>query len=517
MIKMNNNALVLFPYFTFHDMTRKGLLMVKLFVGQSSVQFSVNEKEILITFSDTWCSSLTLKLPVKVVKPESVIKVANYDKKLKCYIISLKRADFLENGCYSKIPNLDVITKYLTWGDGDFQEEPDVTNLKELSEVTKKLETLSCNDGANENQCTSNTSSDEDSSREIGTYGFARKYKNKLSAFEGNWQTAIELPDPDNSNVADRYVPRWENERESFELDHYLADFFLEYSDNDDEEAPILTVIIMHKLYWQKIKRADEHKLKPSQMELMAQLPLKKFNLTNVERSEVLHSLFDIILAYAYDYRINRGRHNSESAWNINKLSATLSWLQVHKNAGEAVTSFFRRSLTFPLYRYWSLSLRVLDDTIKIFRLGRRQILNCLVSIYELFEEDDDRRILNELYISDYLIWVQQVHPETLKKYVQLIESCKLIKKQDVFSMLPEIEQVAIETLKSEDEECNEDTQHRYNIWKKNLNHLTELLCKAADVSDDSVDTSLSSSFSPSSEDYTTTETSDDEDLYSSS
>lgn len=74
---------------------------------------------------------------------------------------------------------------------------------------------------------------------------------------QGNWQTAIELPDPDNSNIADRCVARWENERESFELDHYLADFFLEYSDNDEEEAPILTVIIMHKLYWQKIKRAD--------------------------------------------------------------------------------------------------------------------------------------------------------------------------------------------------------------------------------------------------------------------
>lgn len=66
-------------------------------------------------------------------------------------------------------------------------------------------------------------------------------------------------------------------------------------------------------------------------MELLAQLPRKNFELTKTERSEVLHSLFDIILAYAYDCRINRGKHNSESAWNINKLSATLSWFQVNK------------------------------------------------------------------------------------------------------------------------------------------------------------------------------------------
>lgn len=57
--------------------------------------------------------------------------------------------------------------------------------------------------------------------------------------------------------------------------------------------------------------------------------------------------------------------------------------------------------------------------------------------------------------------------------------------------MLPELEQVAIETLKNEeDDECQEETQRRYIQWRKNLDELTLLLCKAADVSDDSVDTS---------------------------
>lgn len=60
-------------------------------------------------------------------------------------------------------------------------------NLKEISEITKKLETLSCSNEKT-NQCSTNTSSDDASveqlSREIGTYGFARKYKNKLTSFE---------------------------------------------------------------------------------------------------------------------------------------------------------------------------------------------------------------------------------------------------------------------------------------------------------------------------------------------
>lgn len=64
-------------------------------------------------------------------------------------------------------------------------------------------------------------------------------------------------------------------------------------------------------------------------MLLLAGLSSKDFKLNTKERLEVLHSLFDVILAYAYDYRLTRGISNSESAWNIAKLSATLSWFQV--------------------------------------------------------------------------------------------------------------------------------------------------------------------------------------------
>lgn len=59
--------------------------------------------------------------------------------------------------------------------------------------------------------------------------------------------------------------------------------------------------------------------------------------------------------------------------------------------------------------------------------LGRRQLLNCLISIYELFDADEDRKILNELYIEDYLIWVQQVHPQTIKNYVSVIKSVSFV------------------------------------------------------------------------------------------
>lgn len=67
-------------------------------------------------------------------------------------------------------------------------------------------------------------------------------------------------------------------------------------------------------------------------MRILADLPFKSYPLKRLQRFHVLHSLFDIMLAYAYDYRLTKGQHNSESAWNLNKLSSTFSWFQVGRN-----------------------------------------------------------------------------------------------------------------------------------------------------------------------------------------
>lgn len=86
-------------------------------------------------------------------------------------------------------------------------------------------------------------------------------------------------------------------------------------------------------------------------MEVLAGLPCKNFNLSRKERSEVLHSLLDIILSYAYDYRITDGTPTCESAWNISKLSATLSWFQVKCEAHDLFIDFviYSFSNTYPL------------------------------------------------------------------------------------------------------------------------------------------------------------------------
>ena len=69
--------------------------------------------------------------------------------------------------------------------------------------------------------------------------------------------------------------------------------------------------------------------------------------------------LVDILFAYAYDDRTTEGERNAESAWTMCKLSATLSALEVFASIPEVATSCLRRSLAFPLYRHWGLSVQV--------------------------------------------------------------------------------------------------------------------------------------------------------------
>ena len=103
--------------------------------------------------------------------------------------------------------------------------------------------------------------------------------------------------------------------------------------------------------------------------------------------------LVDILFAFAYDQRATLGENNVrvsmshdhlipppvasfiqvESAWNICKLSPTLSWLEVFRGSvHEVVYCCLRRSLTYPLFRHWQLAMAVLQDTRDIFHLGEK-------------------------------------------------------------------------------------------------------------------------------------------------
>lgn len=42
------------------------------------------------------------------------------------------------------------------------------------------------------------------------------------------------------------------------------------------------------------------------------------------------------------------------------------------------------------------------------FLLGKGAVLKCLLDIHKIFQENDPAYILNDLYISDYCVWIQK-------------------------------------------------------------------------------------------------------------
>lgn len=51
-----------------------------------------------------------------------------------------------------------------------------------------------------------------------------------------------------------------------------------------------------------------------------------------------------------------------------------------------------------------------LEDDLIFFQFpsGKSAVLKCLLDIHKIFQENDPAYILNDLYISDYCVWIQK-------------------------------------------------------------------------------------------------------------
>ena len=113
-------------------------------------------------------------------------------------------------------------------------------------------------------------------------------------------------------------------------------------------------------------------------------------------------------------------------------------------NLTEVVYCSMRRCLCYPLYRHWELAQAVLDDTKMIFQLGesscfvvvinhldyhsgRRKVLQCLLDIHQLLNSSEPYYVLNNLYITDYCVWMQHTSPHTLHSLAEELSRVRWI------------------------------------------------------------------------------------------
>lgn len=139
-----------------------------------------------------------------------------------------------------------------------------------------------------------------------------------------------------------------------------------------------------------------------------------------------------------------------ESPWTISRISSTFSWFDSFSSIHDVIISCARRSLSYPLYRHWSLVTAVVEDTKRIFSLGRRQLLRCLLELHALCRENDPWFLLNDLYLTDYCVWIQKASRKKLSSLARSLEQVQ-ISKGDLSWQLEELELAACLVQKEEE------------------------------------------------------------------
>ncbi|XP_066100940.1 protein SHQ1 homolog isoform X1 [Saccopteryx bilineata] len=295
-----------------------------------------------------------------------------------------------------------------------------------------------------------------------GHYGFGDLRSGVFQRLQDEFSDIIDIKDPDFTPASERRQKRLAAELAKFDPDHYLADFF-------EDEA--VEQVLKYNPWWTvtyskmmasvgKSQEQESHATLVSFSEeekyQLLKFVHKSYLLDKRAHRRVYYSLIDILLAYCYETRVNEGERNVESAWNIRKLSPTLCWFETWTNVHEILVSFGRRVLCYPLYRHFKLVMKACRDTIKILQLGKSAVLKCLLDIHKIFQESDPAYILNDLYISDYCVWIQKAKSKKLAALAEALKEASLTKAQ----LGLELEELEAAALLAQEEEAAKDVAH---------------------------------------------------------
>uniref|UniRef100_A0A8C4YJP9 Protein SHQ1 homolog n=1 Tax=Gopherus evgoodei TaxID=1825980 RepID=A0A8C4YJP9_9SAUR len=238
-------------------------------------------------------------------------------------------------------------------------------------------------------------------------YGFGNLKSGVFQRLQDELSDVIDVKDPDLTPADGRRQKRLETEAAKFDPDHYLADFF---------EDVVIQHVLKYKPWW-----VDAYAKK----------------MASQGRSHQEH--------------VSQTTFGKKSSWNIRKLSATLCWLESFTSIPEVLVSFGRRVLCYPLYRHFRLVTRAFSDTVMILQLGKSAVLKCLLDIHKIFRENDPAYILNDLYITDYCIWIQKTKSKKLAALAESLQKAKLTKAHLGFE-LEELESAALLVQEEESE-----------------------------------------------------------------
>ncbi|XP_011871376.1 PREDICTED: protein SHQ1 homolog isoform X2 [Vollenhovia emeryi] len=352
-------------------------------------------------------------------------------------------------------------------------------------------------------------------------YGFANKKSGILHAFEAAWVKDItDLPTPDTTPETERKTLQQQRELNDFCENHYIADLV---------EVENIKPCITYAAEWDTLQK-DQVALSEAEVDILKELPNREYLLDSKDVQKLCFNVIDILYASCYNHRTTLGENTSESSWTINKLSSTLCWFQNFTSLDEVITACIRRSLCYPIYRNWELSIKVFEDLKIVLSLGRKYIVKRFCEIHSLFNESYEMRyVLNQLYIIDFLIWLQtlpesvieslhsalsEIHPNKASMGFHLIElevATYSVQEEDfvientIHKMTDNIDQMTL------NDSNQEKPKNVYHVNQKFFKYLLSSSSSSTDSSDSDTDSDSNTSSSSSSSSSLDSDDLDDE------
>ncbi len=144
-----------------------------------------------------------------------------------------------------------------------------------------------------------------------------------------------------------------------------------------------------------------------------------------------------------------QSQSNIELLDSTSKCSRLCSWLfssspcvSSHRYAStKCQTYLLVTTCRYPLYRRFDLAKQVYRDTCDLFGLGKRAVLKCLLQVHSIFEQDEIKRILNTLFLTDYCVWIQTVKHQAFDALATRLCAIEVL-KADVDWPLAQIEDI---------------------------------------------------------------------------
>ncbi|XP_049880722.1 protein SHQ1 homolog [Pectinophora gossypiella] len=331
-------------------------------------------------------------------------------------------------------------------------------------------------------------------------FGFANKITTEFVNIGSEFPQIFELRVPEQVALDERHVLRIQHEDDKFSSDHYLADLY-----DDELLAPYLTAVP----FWEASDFNKNAEFTDDEVAILKELPNKHYLLNKTEYRQVLFGLVDILYGYCYDKRTTLNESTVESSWTINKLSSTFSWFCVFKDIKHVLIACFRRALIYPIFRNFELCKKVRNDVVSLLKKGKKFLIKCVLEIHQMFNSSSDARyILNQLYIKDYLVFLQKCRNEEFDELYNNIINIDVTKK-DLDLELEELEAAAELVQKEETDVLENEMAVRMasmtllpGVRRSNGPYLEE--------SDDESNTSSSDSSSNSSDESSDLDSDDD-------